>query len=137
MISEVMGYVDMAVRHHSMDNAEDCEKGVVDAVSSDMSESWPQTEGFWTNYLTKAHFRKIVSGIRVRDHGDSRVHPEVLIQDLCDVGTFSAMDVSKACQGTLVMKFYSRPEDRGLETRLKAFERVKREKPEASRGLGE
>jgi 21S rRNA (uridine2791-2'-O)-methyltransferase len=34
-----------------------------------------------------------------------------------------------------VIKFYSGPEEKGLETRLKkAFERVKREKPEASRG---
>ena len=32
------------------------------------------------------------------------------------------------------MKFYQGPEDKGLESRLKMiFERVKREKPEASR----
>jgi 21S rRNA (uridine2791-2'-O)-methyltransferase len=32
------------------------------------------------------------------------------------------------------MKFYTGPEDKALETRLKkVFERVKREKPEASR----
>jgi 21S rRNA (uridine2791-2'-O)-methyltransferase len=44
-----------------------------------------------------------------------------------------AIDVLKS-QGSLVMKFYAGPEDKGLEMRLKkAFERVKREKPEASR----
>jgi 21S rRNA (uridine2791-2'-O)-methyltransferase len=44
-----------------------------------------------------------------------------------------AVEVLKS-QGALVMKFYTGPEDKGLETRLKkVFERVKREKPEASR----
>ena len=43
------------------------------------------------------------------------------------------MDVLKS-QGSLVMKFYAGAEDKALEGRLKkAFERVKREKPEASR----
>jgi 21S rRNA (uridine2791-2'-O)-methyltransferase len=37
-------------------------------------------------------------------------------------------------QGTFLVKFYTGPEDKGLEGRLKkVFERVKREKPEASR----
>ena len=44
-----------------------------------------------------------------------------------------SIDVLKS-QGNLVMKFYTGPEDKGLEGRLKkVFERVKREKPEASR----
>jgi 21S rRNA (uridine2791-2'-O)-methyltransferase len=74
MIGEEMGYIDMAERDHSTDDAEDPEKGVVDVVLSDMSEPWPQTEGFWKNYLTEAYFRMInVSGIRVKDHGDSMV----------------------------------------------------------------
>jgi 21S rRNA (uridine2791-2'-O)-methyltransferase len=43
------------------------------------------------------------------------------------------MDVLKN-SGTLLMKYYAGPEDKRLETRLKkVFERVKREKPEASR----
>jgi len=43
------------------------------------------------------------------------------------------MDVLKN-SGTLIMKYYAGAEDKALETRLKkAFERVKREKPEASR----
>jgi 21S rRNA (uridine2791-2'-O)-methyltransferase len=37
-------------------------------------------------------------------------------------------------QGSLVMKYYMGPEEKALEGRLKkVFERVKREKPEASR----
>jgi translation elongation factor EF-Tu-like GTPase len=47
-----------------------------------MSEPWPQTEGFWKNYLTEAYFRMMnVSGIRVKDHGDSMVSscPNVLM----------------------------------------------------------
>jgi len=55
------------------------------------------------------------------------------LQDLCDAATLFAVDVLKT-QGTLLMKFYQGPEDKSLETRLKTvFERVKREKPEASR----
>ena len=53
------------------------DRGVVDVVLSDMSEPWPQTEGFWKNYLTEAYFRMMnVSGIRVKDHGDSMVIPQ-------------------------------------------------------------
>jgi len=52
---------------------------------------------------------------------------------LCDAATLFAIDVLKT-QGTLLMKFYTGPEDKALEARLKKiFERVKREKPEASR----
>jgi len=44
-----------------------------------------------------------------------------------------AVDVLKS-QGSLLMKFYTGAEDKALEGRLKkVFERVKREKPEASR----
>ena len=65
----------MAERDHSTENTPgDGEKGVVDVVLSDMSEPWPQTEGFWKNYLTEAYFRMMnVTGIRVKDHGDSMV----------------------------------------------------------------
>jgi 21S rRNA (uridine2791-2'-O)-methyltransferase len=76
MIGEDIGYIDMAERDHSTDDASPLEEetGVVDVVLSDMSEPWPQTEGFWKNYLTEAYFRMSnVSGIRVKDHGDSIV----------------------------------------------------------------
>jgi 21S rRNA (uridine2791-2'-O)-methyltransferase len=74
MIGEEIGYIDMAERDQSTDDPENTEKGVVDVVLSDMSEPWPQTEGFWKNYLTEAYFRMMnVSGIRVKDHGDSMV----------------------------------------------------------------
>lgn len=76
MLVEDIGYIDMAERDHSTDNALPLEEetGVVDVVLSDMSEPWPQTEGFWKNYLTEAYFRMSnVSGIRIKDHGDSMV----------------------------------------------------------------
>jgi len=79
MIGEEIGYIDMAERDGSTDqitSGEGGERGIVDVVLSDMSEPWPQTEGFWKNYLTEAYFRMMnVSGIRVKDHGDSMVHP--------------------------------------------------------------
>jgi len=77
MIGEEIGYIDMAERDASTESpamGEGGERGVVDVVLSDMSEPWPQTEGFWKNYLTEAYFRMMnVSGIRVKDHGDSMV----------------------------------------------------------------
>jgi 21S rRNA (uridine2791-2'-O)-methyltransferase len=89
MIGSEMGYIDMAEHDHSTDKPEgqdaDGKDGegiqdpgsnlrLVDVVLSDMSEPWPQTEGFWKNYLTEAYFRMMnVSGIRVKDHGDSMV----------------------------------------------------------------
>jgi len=84
MIGDEIGYIDMAERDHSTENTpEDGEKGVVDVVLSDMSEPWPQTEGFWKNYLTEAYFRMMnVTGIRVKDHGDSMVLPSNLLQEM-------------------------------------------------------
>jgi 21S rRNA (uridine2791-2'-O)-methyltransferase len=77
MVGSEIGYIDMAERDHSTDPTDMTEKGVVDVVLSDMSEPWPQTEGFWKNYLTEAYFRMMnVSGIRVKDHGDSMVIPQ-------------------------------------------------------------
>lgn len=94
MIGSDMGYIDMAEHDHSTDGPEgrDGEDGkgdktdavnrVVDVVLSDMSEPWPQTEGFWKNYLTEAYFRMMnVSGIRVKDHGDSMVRPLSSLQN--------------------------------------------------------
>ena len=76
MIGGEIGYIDMAERDGSTDttNSPEAKGGIVDVVLSDMSEPWPQTEGFWKNYLTEAYFRMMnVSGIRVKDHGDSMV----------------------------------------------------------------
>jgi 21S rRNA (uridine2791-2'-O)-methyltransferase len=80
MIDEEMGYLDMAERGfapghgHDEGSGRSGEKPLVDVVLSDMSEPWPQTEGFWKNYLTEAYFRMMnVTGIRVKDHADSMV----------------------------------------------------------------
>ena len=93
MIGDEIGYIDMAER----DQLENPEKmmllggrGVVDVVLSDMSEPWPQTEGFWKNYLTEAYFRMMnVTGIRVKDHGDSMVPiPTLSYYDDCPVDNY-------------------------------------------------
>jgi 21S rRNA (uridine2791-2'-O)-methyltransferase len=77
MIGEEIGYIDMAEHDHSNDPLSGGDRGMVDVVLSDMSDPWPQTEGFWKNYLTEAYFRMSnVSGIRVKDHGDSMVFPQ-------------------------------------------------------------
>jgi len=78
MIGEEIGYIDMAEHQDDVGEGDDAGR-VVDVVLSDMSEPWPQTEGFWKNYLTEAYFRMHnVTGIRVKDHGDSMVIPPPL-----------------------------------------------------------
>ena len=98
MVGEEMGYVDMAERDRSNENTpEDGEIGAVDVVLSDMSEPWPQTEGFWKNYLTEAYFRMMnVTGIRVKDHGDSMVSsfpPKLLLQGSDGLPLYGVDDV--------------------------------------------
>jgi 21S rRNA (uridine2791-2'-O)-methyltransferase len=77
MIGEEIGYIDMAERDGITEQEQGeggTEKGLADVVLSDMSEPWPQTEGFWKNHLTETYFRMMnVSGIRVKDHVDSMV----------------------------------------------------------------
>jgi len=77
MIGEDIGYIDMAERDRSTENEAEhksAENGTADVVLSDMSEPWPQTQGFWKSSLTEAYFRMMnVSGIRVKDHADSMV----------------------------------------------------------------
>lgn len=74
MIGREIGYIDMAENDHCIDTPDAEDKGVVDVVLSDMSEPWVQTSGFWKNYLTEAYFRMMnVTGLRVKDHGDSMV----------------------------------------------------------------
>jgi 21S rRNA (uridine2791-2'-O)-methyltransferase len=76
MIGEEIGYIDMAERGQNEEYEYDgAEKGIADVVLSDMSEPWPQTQGFWKSSLTEAYFRMMnVTGIRVKDHADSMVY---------------------------------------------------------------
>ena len=47
---------------------------VVDVVLSDMSEIWPQTEGFWKRSLSNPYYRMMnTSGMSFRDHAGSMV----------------------------------------------------------------
>ena len=47
---------------------------MVDVVLSDMSEPFPQTEGFWKRSLSDPHCRMMnVSGVNFRDHAGSMV----------------------------------------------------------------
>lgn len=86
------GYLDMAERDqlNEPSSSELGNIGLADVVLSDMSEPWPQIEGFWKNYLTEAYFRMMnVTGIRVKDHGDSMVRLLLLLCRpvcLCIVG---------------------------------------------------
>ena len=48
--------------------------GMVDVVLSDMSEPFPQTEGFWKRSLSDPYCRMMnVSGVSFRDHAGSMV----------------------------------------------------------------
>jgi len=87
MIGEDIGYIDMAERDQLEElNEEEGGGKTVDVVLSDMSEPWPQTEGFWKNHLTEAYFRMHnVTGIRVKDHGDSMV-PATVLQRVSPIG---------------------------------------------------
>lgn len=85
-IGEEIGYIDMAEHQQDAGEGDVGGRGVVDVVLSDMSEPWPQTEGFWKNYLTEAYFRMHnVTGIRVKDHGDSMVSPPSLFSQFVAV----------------------------------------------------
>ncbi|KAK9472603.1 O-ribose methyltransferase [Dipodascopsis tothii] len=99
---------------------------VVDLVLSDMSDPWPLVEYPWIRTLSQPHYRMAnTSGIGVRDHAMS--------MDLCDAALTFAVDMLKV-DGHFVCKFFSGPEEKLLEARLKRmFRTVKRNKPEASR----
>jgi 21S rRNA (uridine2791-2'-O)-methyltransferase len=75
MIGEEINYIDMAERDGSTEDISDeGPKGLIDVITSDMSEPWPQTSGFWKFSHAEALFRMTnVSGLAVRDHGDSMV----------------------------------------------------------------
>ena len=50
------------------------ESRLVDVVLSDMSEPWPQTEGFWKRSLSDPYYRMMnTSGMAFRDHAGSMV----------------------------------------------------------------
>ncbi|KAK3295041.1 FtsJ-like methyltransferase-domain-containing protein [Chaetomium fimeti] len=100
---------------------------LVDVVLSDMSEAWPQTRGFSVRALSNAYNRMMnTSGTPFRDHAGS--------MDLCHAALTFASETLKP-GGDFVCKFYQGAEDKAFETLLKGmFERVHREKPEASRG---
>ena len=52
----------------------DVGSGMVDVVLSDMSEPFPQTEGFWKRSLSDPYCRMMnVSGVGFRDHAGSMV----------------------------------------------------------------
>ncbi|UNI15613.1 Methylene-fatty-acyl-phospholipid synthase [Purpureocillium takamizusanense] len=99
---------------------------IVDVVLSDMSEPWPQTNGYTTNTLSNPYHRLMnTSGNTFRDHAGS--------MDLCNAALQFASDTLRP-GGHFVCKFYQGAEDKKLEKRLKGlFAKVHREKPESSR----
>ncbi|KAK4087919.1 hypothetical protein Purlil1_7677 [Purpureocillium lilacinum] len=99
---------------------------IVDVVLSDMSEPWPQTNGYTTNTLSNPYHRLMnTSGNAFRDHAGS--------MDLCNAALQFASDTLRP-GGHFLCKFYQGAEDKKLEKRLKGlFAKVHREKPESSR----
>jgi len=60
--------------HPPKTSEDDLEGRMVDAVLSDMSEPWAQTEGFWKRSLSDPYFRMMnTSGMSFRDHAGSMV----------------------------------------------------------------
>ncbi|KAL8762505.1 MAG: hypothetical protein Q9184_001505 [Pyrenodesmia sp. 2 TL-2023] len=105
------------------------EDRMVDAVLSDMSAPWEQTEGFWKRSLSNPYHRMMnTSGINFRDHAGS--------MDLCQAALAFAFDTLRP-GGHLVCKYYQGAEEKALENRLrKLFSKVHRDKPESSRNVG-
>lgn len=101
---------------------------VVDVILSDMSVPWHLTSGQWIKSVSDPHRRMMnTSGVAFRDHAGS--------MDLCLAALSFSFDVLKA-GGHFVCKFYQGAEDKSLEKKLRAmFEKVHREKPEASRDV--
>lgn len=98
----------------------------VDVVLSDMCDPLPQETGFWLQSINDPYYRMAnTSGLQVRDHAKSI--------DLCDAALIFAIETLRP-GGHFVCKFFTGSEDKDLEARLKrAFAKVRREKPEASR----
>ncbi|KAF2664527.1 23S ribosomal RNA methyltransferase [Microthyrium microscopicum] len=99
---------------------------VVDVVLSDMCAPWDQTTGFWQRSISDPYRRMLnTTGNGSKDHFGS--------MDLCMAG-LSFCFTTLRTGGHFLCKYYSGGDDKNLEKRLKAlFEKVHREKPEASR----
>ncbi|TKX21576.1 rRNA methyltransferase-like protein 1 [Elsinoe australis] len=99
---------------------------VVDVVLSDMSAPWPLSSGSWIKSVSNPYFRMMnTSGVSFRDHAGS--------MDLCLAALTFCFD-TLVPGGHFVCKFYQGAEDKSFELRLKKlFEKVVREKPDASR----
>ncbi|KAI1463890.1 ribosomal RNA methyltransferase MRM2 [Daldinia caldariorum] len=129
MITDRPSYIDTERAESVESSHEDLSRNgerLVDVVLSDMSEPWPQISGFTVKTLAHAYFRMMnTSGMSFRDHAGSI--------DLCLAALQFASDTLKA-GGHFVCKFYQGSEDKDLELKLrKMFEKVYREKPDASR----
>ncbi|KAI1806107.1 FtsJ-like methyltransferase [Daldinia bambusicola] len=129
MITDRPSYIDTERAESVESSHEDLSRNgerLVDVVLSDMSEPWPQISGFSVKTLAHAYIRMMnTSGMSFRDHAGSI--------DLCLAALQFASDTLKA-GGHFVCKFYQGSEDKDLELKLKKmFEKVHREKPDASR----
>ncbi|KAF2227945.1 FtsJ-like methyltransferase-domain-containing protein [Elsinoe ampelina] len=102
------------------------DKGTVDVVLSDMSAPWPLASGSWIKSVSNPYHRMMnTSGVSFRDHAGS--------MDLCLAALTFCFDTLKT-GGHFVCKFYQGAEEKAFEMRLKKlFEKVVREKPDASR----
>ncbi|KAG6033180.1 hypothetical protein E4U40_005589 [Claviceps sp. LM458 group G5] len=99
----------------------------VDVVLSDMSAPLRRSSGFAVSKTLTNPYRRLMntSGSRFRDHAGS--------MDLCTAALQFASETLKP-GGHFVCKFYQGAEDKEFENQLrKMFDRVCREKPEASR----
>ncbi|KTW29946.1 uncharacterized protein T551_01890 [Pneumocystis jirovecii RU7] len=122
---EELSYLDLE-RRLERNNYEDSNEEVADVILSDMLEPLPQIDGFYKRSLSDPYYRlENVSGIGVKDHGAS--------MDLCDSALLFCIDALRV-GGNFICKFYSGREDKLLFKKMeKVFQKVKREKPNASR----
>ncbi|ODQ50147.1 23S ribosomal RNA methyltransferase [Saitoella complicata NRRL Y-17804] len=97
----------------------------VNVVLSDMSEPLPLYQGV-PHSLKQPYFRMAnTTGLTVADHGAS--------MDLCDAALVFCLD-ALTTGGHFICKFFDGDEAPAFEDRLKkVFEKVEREKPDASR----
>ncbi|KAG5518590.1 hypothetical protein PMAC_002986 [Pneumocystis sp. 'macacae'] len=122
---EELSYLDLE-RRLEQNNSEDLNREVADVILSDMLEPLPQIDGFYKRSLSDPYYRLTnISGIEVKDHGAS--------MDLCDSALLFCIDALRV-GGNFICKFYSGREDKLLFEKMeKVFQKVKREKPSASR----
>ncbi|KAG4304736.1 hypothetical protein PORY_001801 [Pneumocystis oryctolagi] len=122
---EKLSYIDLE-RRMEQNDSEDFNREVADVILSDMLAPLPQIDGFYKRSLSDPYHRLAnVSGISVKDHGAS--------MDLCDSALLFCIDALRV-GGNFICKFYSGIEDKILFKKMqKVFQKVKREKPDASR----